>query len=426
MVPRLSSGTREEKGASARGIAREAAAALRERPRDLLGLCALAFLVLASYGIARPAIESLFLAHHSSDSLPWVWLTVAFVITGATVLYNRLAAVLPLASLWRKLLATSGVLLVLLLVALWLRVPFAAFALYVWKDIYIVFAIELFWSIANLTYPIRRARWIYGVFLVAGSAGSISSELCVGPLAGAVGTEPSLVVVLLLLGAALAGGRFLPDAARQSPIDSDKLGGKVLSRSLRLLRRSRYLLLLLLLIAVVQIVITLIDFQYNAAMESAFPDLDQRTNVVGKIYASINTVALVLQLLSGVLLRLAGASAILVAIPVLLGAGVGWFVILPRFLTMAVVKIASKAMDYSLFRAAKELLYIPLPYADKTEGKALIDVLSYRVGKGFASALILWLGLLELSGDAISAAIAVSLGVWLLLVAMIARRFTPE
>jgi AAA family ATP:ADP antiporter len=194
----------------------------------------------------------------------------------------------------------------------------------------------------------------------------------------------------------------------------------------RLLRRSRYLLLLLLLIGVVQIVITLIDFQYNAAMETAFPDLDDRTDVGGKIYASINTAALVMQLLSGILLRIAGAPVILIAIPLLLGAGVGWFVILPRFLTVAAVKIASKALDYSLFRAAKELLYIPLPYADKTEGKALIDVLAYRVGKGFASAMILWLGLLELSGGAISAAIVVLLAVWLVLVAVIAKRFTPE
>jgi AAA family ATP:ADP antiporter len=407
-------------------VAHEAAAAFRERPRELIGLCVLAFLVLASYGIARPAIESLFLARPASGSLPWVWLTVAVVIAAATAFYNRLAAVLPLATLWGQLLISSGAVLAILLGALWLRVPYAAFALYVWKDIYIVFAIELFWSIANLSHPIRRARWIYGVFLVAGSAGSISSELCVGPLAGAVGTGPSLVVVLVILALAAVGGRLLPDVARRGPDEGERLGGQVFVRGIRLLRRSRYLLLLLLLIGVVQIVITLIDFQYNAAMEHVFPDVDERTNVGGKIYASINTAALVLQLLSGVLLRLAGAPLILVSIPLLLGAGVGWFVVLPRFLSVAAVKIASKAFDYSLFRAAKELLYIPLPYADKTEGKALIDILAYRVGKGFASAMILWLGLLELSGQAINAAIGVLLAFWLVLVAVIARRFRPD
>lgn len=386
----------------------------------------LAFLLLASYGIARPAIESLFLDRHSSASLPWVWLTVAVVITAATAFYNRLAAALPLATLWRGLLLVSGATLAILLGALWLRAPLATFALYVWKDIYIVFAIELFWSIANLSYPIARARWIYGLFLVAGSAGSISSELCVGPLAHAVGTAPSLAAVVVLLTAAAVGGRLLPGAARRGPSAGERLGGRVLARSVRLLRRSRYLLLLLLLIGVVQIVITLIDFQYNAAMEAHFPALDERTSVGGKIYATINTAALALQLLSGVLLRVAGAPLILVGIPVLLGVGVGWFVLIPRFLTMALVKIASKSLDYSLFRAAKELLYIPLPYADKTQGKALIDILAYRVGKGLASALILWLGLFELSGDAISAAIAVLLAVWLFLVAVVVRRFASR
>jgi len=399
---------------------------VRENPRDLVGLCVLAFVMMASYGIARPAIESLFIERHGSESLPWAWLWVAGVIVAATAVYNRQAATAPLASIWNRVLISAGLLLALLLGALGLGVPFAAFALYVWKDIYIVFVIELFWSIANLRYPIHRARWLYGLFLVAGSAGSIAAELSVGPLASAVGTGRSLFAVLLLLALAALAGGLLPGSARLAPSGDPELGGQVLARSLRQLRRSRYLLLLLVLIGVVEIVITLIDFQYNAAMEAHFTDVDERTDVGGKIYATINTAALVLQFLSGILLRLLGAPLILVAIPLLLGAGVGWFVILPRFLTMAAVKIASKALDYSLFRTAKELLYIPLPYADKTEGKALIDVLAYRVGKGLASALILWLGLLELSGHAISAAIALLLAVWLVLVAVIARRFAAS
>ena len=50
--------------------------------------------------------------------------------------------------------------------------------------------------------------------------------------------------------------------------------------------------------------------------------------------------------------------------------------------------MASKAFDYSLFRSAKEMLYIPLSYEEKTRGKALIDMLAYRVAKGGASLLV--------------------------------------
>ena len=54
-----------------------------------------------------------------------------------------------------------------------------------------------------------------------------------------------------------------------------------------------------------------------------------------------------------------------------------------------VLKVASKCFDYSIFRAAKEILYIPLTRDEKTQGKAIIDVLMYRVGKGASSLLIM-------------------------------------
>ena len=47
--------------------------------------------------------------------------------------------------------------------------------------------------------------------------------------------------------------------------------------------------------------------------------------------------------------------------------------------------VAFKCIDYSLFRAAKELLYIPLSYDAKYRTKGIIDVFAYRFGKGAAS-----------------------------------------
>ena len=40
-------------------------------------LCALAFILLFGYAIARPSTESLFLEHHGAGALPWAWLGVA-------------------------------------------------------------------------------------------------------------------------------------------------------------------------------------------------------------------------------------------------------------------------------------------------------------------------------------------------------------
>lgn len=407
-----------------RAVAGEAIGALRERPRDLLILLAIAVLVMASYGFARPAVESLFVDRYGSRNLPWAYLAVAVSVVFVTAGYNRLAARMSLAQLWPVALALATATLVVFWVAERAGIRPAAYALFVWKDVYIVVVVELFWSIANVTFPIRQARWIYGLFLAAGSAGSIIAELWVGELAGAVGTSTSVLAAIpLLLAAALLAPR-LPVPARLRPTPGAIPG--VLSRGLEVLRGSRYLLVLLGLIGTVQIAITVIDYQYNVALEAHFPDIDARTDVGGKVYAAINTIALGLQLASGPLLRFVGVPLIILAMPLLLLLGLAGFAVASRFATMVAVKVASKALDYSLGRAAKEILYIPLTYREKTEGKAIVDLLTYRVAKGAASLLLIWLTATELGGGAVLVLLFALLGLWLVFAAILAARFKHD
>ena len=113
----------------------------------------------------------------------------------------------------------------------------------------------------------------------------------------------------------------------------------------------------------------------------------------------------------------------LMIIPLFLGGAVAVFAVAPRFATMAVAKVASKCFDYSIFRAAKEILYIPLSHEEKTQGKALIDILTYRVAKGAVSALLLLLQWLALSGVWLLSGITLTVvAVWLGTAVAIARR----
>lgn len=405
--------------------AREAREAFRARPGELVILVAAAVLVMASYGFVRPAADSLFIRDYGSASLPWAWLAVAVAAVATTIAYNRLAAVMALARLWPLAAAASIAIGVLLWAAERGGVAHASFALYVWKDLYIVVMVELFWSVANVSYPIRQARWAYGLFLAAGSLGSMAGELAVGPLAAVAGSWAAVLVIVPLLAAAAALSPWLPAAARRPPAPGDERPSLVatLRRGAVIIASSRYLALLVGLVATIQIAITVIDYQYNVALERHVPDLDERTAVTAQIYAATNGAALVLQLLTGPLLKLAGVPLILIAIPGLLGAGLLGFALSPRFLTMGIVKVASKAFDYSLGRAAKEILYIPLGYREKTEGKALVDLLTYRVAKGAASGLLLWLTATRLGPGAALVLLAALLGLWLLLAWRLGRRF---
>lgn len=359
------------------------------RPSQLgsaVGICALAFLILFGYAVARPATESLFLQVHGAEALPGVWVTVAVAVVMVVSVYNAAAARLGLTLVLVGVVALSALALIVLLVLEPAHPSGVAYALYVWKDVYIVIAIEALWSLANLVFSTKTARWAYGIFCASGSFGGIAGNLSVGALAAAFGTVESLwlAVALFALQAVVAVGL---GRAAGSPRPSRK-ARPGLGDSWRVLRRSSYLGWMLLLIASIQVVITLVDYQFNAVIQAAFPDTDARTAIIGKVYAAIDASSLTLQLATGVLLKALGLRRVLVGIPLVLGSVLVSFLVMPRFAVMAASKIASKAMDYSLMRAGKEMLYIPLSYDEKTRGKALVDMLAYRVAKGGASLLI--------------------------------------
>ncbi len=387
-----------------------------------LTLGALAFLILLSYEFARPATESLFLEAQGADRLPIVWILVALTVTATVAGYSRLLASQEILSLFGKVAAVSGALLGVLLLARRAEVPYVHYALYVWKDIYIVLLVETFYCYTNAVYPIKTARWIYGVFGAIASTGAMLGGLAVGPLAQAYGTANTLWFVIPVNAVmALVCVPFSRYAGRRRPADEG--GGPIdFLSAARVIRKSKYLLLLVCLIAAVQIVVNLVDYEFNQVVALAYPHTDERTAVMGQVYAAVNTSTFVLHALTGPVLRLLGVPAVLLIVPVLLGAGVIGFLVRPGFATAAVLKVMSKCFDYTIFRAAKEMLYIPLSYDEKTQGKSVVDVMTYRVAKGGASALVL--GLQHVALVAMVTPLILSLiVVWLLLTVVVARRF---
>lgn len=385
----------------------------------IAGLAALALLILASYEAARPPIESLFLSLYGSEALPRVWLGVALGATAVVMVYNRFAARVPILTL----LAASSLLSGLVLSGLLLAgdaLPGAGYALYIFKDIYIVVVLEAFWTYANATFDRKTARWIYGGLLVAGTCGSLLGSTAAKVVIEAYGTDASVWLAAPLLGLvgliAAAMQRTAPSSARPPSSAKPSFG-----QGFGVVRQSDYLGLILLLLLAVQLTITLVDYQFNALVEVAYPDKDLRSVFKADMYQVLNLVALVLQAGAGVVLLL-GVGRVFVALPALTGIAIVTLAIHPVVLVAMGTKIAVKAFDYSLFRASKEILYIPLTYAEKTQGKAVIDMLTYRVAKGGAALLLQ--GLLAIGAAGAIGWLSVGLvGIWAGLAVVIARRY---
>ncbi|MCA9601043.1 MAG: hypothetical protein KC417_03395 [Myxococcales bacterium] len=368
---------------------------VRETWRHVGRISFLAFAVLFEYGVARASIESLFLESHGPKRLPAVWIAVAVTAALVVSVYHRLTATRSLVWLFSAASWASAV-VVLCCAALHRVAPSGAtFALYVWKDVHVVVLIEIIWSFANAVFRTSTARWAYGFFCAMGSLGDLSGDLSVGVIAREFGTSAALYVHAVVLPAAALFNSWVSPGRDAAHVAPPKHLEKDLRRVIALFRASEYLPWLLAMILLVQVVITLVDYIYNVTLAAAYPLADERTAVGGNVYAVIAVGALGLQVVTGPILRWVGVRGTLSGVPAILGAAVLAVLVVPAFAVVMLVKVASKAFDYSVFRAAKELLYIPLTYEEKTRGKAVIDILGYRVAKGGASAL---LGLLVAAG----------------------------
>jgi AAA family ATP:ADP antiporter len=394
------------------------------RPWFLLAaFFALAYLLLFTYGICRPSVESLFIEAHGSEGLPAVWVGVALTSLFAVVAYVRVVARVPLLTVFVGSIVASAGLLGALLGLRALGAPGTDYVLYLWKDVYIVVLVESFWILANLVFTIQRARWSYGPFLLAGSLGSITAELAVGWLAERFSTEAALAsslpvfalcaVIVVVLGRMTRATEAVANPPSAPP---------TLRESVSLFRRSDYLIWLAVLICLVQFVITLVDYEYNVVFESAFPKTDERTKVFGQVYAAINTGSFVLQALAGPVLRLAAVPLTLLGVPVLLGGTLAGWLAVGGIAMTASSKVASKVLDYSLFKAGKEILYIPLTYEEKTRGKAVVDMLVYRVAKIGPAAIVTGLLWSEM-GDVVLYVTLGLVGAWFLVTLRIVRRY---
>jgi ATP:ADP antiporter, AAA family len=381
----------------------------------MVALCAISFVSMVGYAMVRTPIEAVFVEDWGRDAMPVAWIGIAIGAIAVVSLWDRAASRLSLPRMLFLLSAASGVGFALLLLAMEAGLPQASFLAYIFKDLYIVLLVEAFYAFANATYPLKTARWAYGLFGIMASLGGRVGNKAIEPLATSLGTErvpwlvlPSLILICFFVGWIAHGTDRAGREALSSP-NKEKPG---LLLALKTVRNSRYLLWLVFLIASVQLATNLIEYVYQGYLETHFVLTVERAGVSGDVYAAIDDFTLAFNLAAGLVLRRLGVSLTLLIIPFLVGFSAGLTLVIPGFLAMAACKVANKSFDYSLFRVAKEALYLPLSYEEKTKGKAVVDVLTYRVAKGGASLLSFVLIVLGVQHLAMGLAI-VLMGVWL-------------
>lgn len=401
----------------------------RAEARPVLAVFAIgaaAAFLLCGYEFIRSVSSSLFIEAYGARRLP---IAMALGPVGTLALIYLYGVLLSLGGPCRALLLTSG-LSALVIAACYLGLrrgfPIAAGVAYVFREGYIVLLVEQYWSFINSVLVSGQARKCNGPITGVASLGAIAGGLLVNRWAKGLGSETLLLFAAVsLIPAGLLAWTAYRWGGEPRP-SSEEAGGRQGHLALKLLLHSRYLLLIAGVIFATQVVSTVLDLRFSGLVEAALPIKDERTAFFGGFYATLNAVAGVLQfLVAPLLLHYAPLRGVHASLPLLHCAASLVLLLHPALWTGGVAFLLFKAMDYSIFRAGKEIFYIPLPFDARYRAKEVIDAFGYRFAKGTISGLLALAGRLwgTLPGSTYPILAMLSAGFWLALILRITRTY---
>ena len=426
----------------------EFAAAATENKGAFLPLFGCFFLVLFSYSFIRPVCESLFLSSWGAAKMPHVWIISAAATAAVVWVYNKFVGLSRPSGLYA--VSTAVAVAFFLLFYFYFSAKNRGFSLaaFIVKDIYVVILIEQLWTFCDASFSEKRAKTLYG-FLAGGcSIGGIVASVMTAKLAPILGSNNLLFIGCgaLLLGVVLFNyanakgsqvfhGEQPKDAAGIGIEEDAKEGGTeggleeksepTIWGGVDIVLKSRYLILICIMLMMSQFVTALIGLQFNQVLEVQVSELDLRTAYLAKFYGVTNIVSLFLQFVaSAPMLHFLGLLVSLILVPALMGAGSLAFFFAPTMAILFGTRVANKSLTYSVFRSAKEILYIPLSYIEKYKGKAVIDMFIYRFAKGGIGAIIIGLGtIMTVTAIRINYMVVGLIILWILIVPILIREY---
>ncbi len=366
---------------------------MTQRPRLLPAvatLLAAATMALLGYEMARSAASSIFLAHYPGTRLAEALMLVPVAMLVLTFSVSWCLRRFGPSATYALTLILSGLLLAASAVAVRSDVPGSAFVLYIFAQAYIVLIVEQSWAFINSQFTTEDGKRWNGIIIAVTTVGSVAGGLITGLISKRIGSELVVVCAAVLTAAAAVFGVRAFRKAGPGRMAADRQPERLADHfAWDLLRSDPTLGRLALIVIASQSLSVLFDIAFNRSLQIAMPLQDPRTSFLGFFFGGVNAVSFALQLgLCPLLLRRFQVRHILAAIPLLYGAAAIFGVALPLLPVLGAAFFISKTVDYSVFRASKEVLYVPLPFTARYRGKLTIDALIYRSTKGVASALL--------------------------------------
>lgn len=351
------------------------------------------FLIIMALYQLKPASRSLVLDAIHADQLPWVWVGSALILFISIIIYEHLLGKFDRF----RLVLTTAVIFIGLLVIFWLflngSTPITAIAFYIFVDLFGVVMVEQFWSLANSVYNTRDGKNWYGLVgtggLIGGALGSIAAAFLINstPLQtrDLLLVAAAIVMIILLLTWWLGRLKIYENAQHKPQLSESQRGW-------RYLIKSRYLVLIAAVLLMVQLVSPMVEYQFMHVIQDMYPEREARTEALSFFFSILSIFAIVVNMIvTPLILRNFGLLAGLLVQPVSMFVATFGFMVNPSFWSASIMKISDRGLSYSINRASKELLYIPVDASVMYQVKGWIDMFGYRTFKIFGAFVIIFL-----------------------------------
>jgi AAA family ATP:ADP antiporter len=340
----------------------------------------------------KPASRSLFIDTLGAEQLPYIWIATAVTMGAFITYYHRLVERHSRINVVLGTCLTICLLLIIFRLLLTYPGPIAPACFYIFVDILGVVLVEQFWSLTNSIYTTHEGKSWYGLVgtggLVGGVAGGWVSAMLIKytPL-----QTPDLVLTAAgIIGTIFALTWLMGRVGIYCEVEHvvrphQKAGG-----GWRILGHSRYLLLIAAILLLAQLASPLVEYQFLNTVESAYPDREARTAFLSLFFSVLGILSIGVNLgITPLVHRYLGAIAGLLVQPLMIFIFSWCFFLQSTLFFSSAAKISDRALSYSINRASKELLYVPVDSVLIYQAKAWIDMFGYRLFKVAGSVVIL-------------------------------------
>lgn len=346
-----------------------------------------AFLVISFLVLARSLREALYLTTFPIETLPYITAAVAVLSVPTVGIFARTLSRYPPAQVLNAVMAV----LAAGLLALWpfaTRLGPAIVAFYLWTALGTLLLTSGFWVVTAEYFAVRSAKRLFGLIGAGGTAGAMvtgNSLVWLTRHLELAWLIPGLVALLVLF---FITQRLLPRLDETTTLEAEAPGSHW-RESLGQVYRSPHLRTIALIVVAAGLATTLLDYQFKELARASLPAKEQLTSFFGAFYGWTGGIALLIQLvLVSRFLALAGVAWALAVVPLVLLFGSAGLFIAPGLVLVTAVRGGDNSFRKSLYRAALEILYVPVPSLMRRKTKTFIDSVVDSVAEGFGAALI--------------------------------------